>query len=153
MTTAASTTPTPARPSKLPPEFADLEEFSDWCLGSEAERYAKRLASSMQEIQAFYDAITARAEEAIAYNMPTFKQHGRSVLHFAGWQKHYSLYPATARVLSTLRAELARYEIESGTIRFPLSEPVPLDLITNIAQLRAAEEAERALPLRRQAKG
>jgi uncharacterized protein YdhG (YjbR/CyaY superfamily) len=93
------------------------------------------------------------AEEAIAYNMPTFKQHGRSVLHFAGWQKHYSLYPATARVLSTLRAELARYEIESGTIRFPLSEPVPLDLITNIAQLRAAEEAERALPLRRQAKG
>jgi hypothetical protein len=52
---------------KLPPEFADLEEFSDWCLGSEAERYAKRLASTMTEMQAFYDAITARAEEAIAY--------------------------------------------------------------------------------------
>lgn len=51
----------------LPPEFADLEEFSDWCLGSEGERYAKRLASSMKEMQAFYDAITARAEEAIAY--------------------------------------------------------------------------------------
>lgn len=53
--------------AKLPPEFADLEEFSDWCLGSEPERYAKRLGSSMPEIQAFYDAITARAEEAIAY--------------------------------------------------------------------------------------
>ena len=61
MTTAATTT------SKLPPEFSDLERFSDWCLPTEAERYAKRLASSMQEIQAFYDAITARAEEAIAY--------------------------------------------------------------------------------------
>ncbi|MDA4102948.1 hypothetical protein [Mycolicibacterium monacense] len=53
--------------AKLPPEFADLEQFSDWCLGSEAERYAKRLNSSMREMQAFYDAITARAEEAISY--------------------------------------------------------------------------------------
>jgi hypothetical protein len=53
--------------AKLPPEFADLEQFSDWCLGTEAERYAKRLNSSMREMQAFYDAITARAEEAICY--------------------------------------------------------------------------------------
>lgn len=51
----------------LPSEFTDLERFSDWCLGSEAERYAKRLASSMKDMQAFYDAITPRAEEAIAF--------------------------------------------------------------------------------------
>jgi hypothetical protein len=65
-TTATATTGTAAA-TKLPPEFADLEQFSDWCLPTEAERYAKRLASTMQELQAFYDAITARAEEAIAY--------------------------------------------------------------------------------------
>jgi hypothetical protein len=51
----------------LPAEFADLEQFSDWCLGSESERYAKRLGSSMGEMSAFYDAITPRAEEAIAF--------------------------------------------------------------------------------------
>jgi hypothetical protein len=51
----------------LPTEFADLERFSEWCLPSEAERYTKRLASSMTEMQAFYDAITLRAEEAISY--------------------------------------------------------------------------------------
>ena len=52
----------------LPPEFSDLEPFvADWCLDSEPERYAKRLASSMDEMQAFYDAIFPRAEEAIAY--------------------------------------------------------------------------------------
>jgi hypothetical protein len=51
----------------LPTEFADLEHFSDWCLGSESERYAKRLASTMAEMGAFYDAITLRAEEAISY--------------------------------------------------------------------------------------
>jgi hypothetical protein len=51
----------------LPPEFADLEPFADWCLASEPERYQKRLSSSMYEMQAFYDAITLRAEDAIAY--------------------------------------------------------------------------------------
>ena len=51
----------------LPEEFADLEEFADWCLSTETQRYAKRLASTMVDMQAFYDAITPRAEEAIAY--------------------------------------------------------------------------------------
>ena len=53
--------------AKLPTEFADLEPFSDWCLDSEPQRYHKRLNSSMTQMQAFYDAITPRAEEAIAY--------------------------------------------------------------------------------------
>jgi hypothetical protein len=52
----------------LPEEFADLEPYApDWCLATERERYAKRLASSMRDMQAFYDAITPRAEDAIAY--------------------------------------------------------------------------------------
>jgi hypothetical protein len=51
----------------LPPEFADLEPFSDWCLASEPERYAKRLATPMTEMQKFYDAISPRAEEAIIF--------------------------------------------------------------------------------------
>lgn len=53
--------------SRLPAEFADLEQFSDWCLSNEPQRYAKRLASTMTEMQAFYDAITPRAEEAINF--------------------------------------------------------------------------------------
>jgi hypothetical protein len=51
----------------LPAEFADLEPFADWCLASEAERYAKRLSSSMDEMQAFYDAAFPRLEGAMAY--------------------------------------------------------------------------------------
>ena len=53
--------------STLPPEFADLEPFADWCLASEAERYAKRLGSSMDEMQAFYDTAFPRLEAAMAY--------------------------------------------------------------------------------------
>jgi hypothetical protein len=48
----------------LPPEFADLEPFADWCLRTEAERYAKRLSSSMDDMQALYDAAFPRLEDA-----------------------------------------------------------------------------------------
>ena len=51
----------------LPTDFADLEPFADWALETEAERYAKRLASSMDELQAFYDAAFPRLESATAY--------------------------------------------------------------------------------------
>ena len=53
--------------SALPAEFADLELYLGWDLATEPERYAKRLASSMQEMQAFYDAAFPRLQDAIAY--------------------------------------------------------------------------------------
>jgi hypothetical protein len=54
--------------NRLPPEFADLEPFADtWCLATETERHERRLASSMAELQAFYDALFPRLEEAIEY--------------------------------------------------------------------------------------
>jgi hypothetical protein len=52
----------------LPKEFSDLEPFAaKWCLATERERYAERLSSSMEEMQAFYDAVFPRAEQAISY--------------------------------------------------------------------------------------
>ena len=51
----------------LPAEFASLEPFSDWILVTERERYAKRLASSMAEMQAFYDAAFPRMDAALDY--------------------------------------------------------------------------------------
>jgi hypothetical protein len=52
---------------QLPAEFADLEPFSDWALPSEGERYAKRLATPMNDLQAFYDAALPRLEDAATY--------------------------------------------------------------------------------------
>jgi hypothetical protein len=53
--------------TSLPTGFADLEPFTDWCLEHEAQRYAKRLASTMDEMQAFYDAAFPRLPEAMAH--------------------------------------------------------------------------------------
>ena len=52
----------------LPAEFADLEPFAaTWCLPTERERFAQRLAVPMDEMQKFYDAITARYEDAMSH--------------------------------------------------------------------------------------
>jgi hypothetical protein len=51
----------------LPETFRDLEPFAEWALATEKERNRKRLASTMAEIQAFYDAILPRMEAVIAY--------------------------------------------------------------------------------------
>ena len=51
----------------LPAEFADLEPFSGWALHGERARYAKRVASTMAELQAFYDAVFPRTEAALEY--------------------------------------------------------------------------------------
>jgi hypothetical protein len=53
--------------STFPSEFADLEPFADWALATEPERYAKRLASTMDEMQALYDAAFPRLEAMLAH--------------------------------------------------------------------------------------
>ena len=83
------------------------------------------------------------AQEVISYQMPTYKLYGSRLLYFAVWQQHYSLYAATEQVVAAFHDELRSYEIEKGTIRFPLSAPVPVKLIERIAKLRAQEVAER----------
>jgi hypothetical protein len=51
----------------LPAEFADLEPFGDWALHGERARYTKRINSTMDELQAFYDAAFPRMEAALEY--------------------------------------------------------------------------------------
>jgi uncharacterized protein YdhG (YjbR/CyaY superfamily) len=84
------------------------------------------------------------ADEVISYKIPTYKLDGRAVLYFAGWKEHYSVYPASVPLVAAFKDELASYKIDKGTIRFPLSQPVPVKLIERIAKFRAQETAIRA---------
>jgi uncharacterized protein YdhG (YjbR/CyaY superfamily) len=84
------------------------------------------------------------ADEVISYKIPTYKLNGRAVLYFAGWKEHYSVYPASVPLVAAFKDELAPYQVDKGTIRFPLSQPVPVKLIEHIAKFRAQEAAARA---------
>ena len=83
------------------------------------------------------------AREVISYNMPTYTLYGARLLYFAVWKQHFSIYAATEQVVAEFQDELASYEIDKGTIRFPLSQPVPIKLISRIAKFRAKEVAGR----------
>ena len=91
-------------------------------------------------------------EEGISYQIPAYRLQGRTVLYFAGWKQHYSLYPATARLVAAFRKDLAPYEVSKGTIRFPLSEAVPVALIEGIARFRANEVVKQKTPTKAAAK-
>lgn len=83
-----------------------------------------------------------KAEESISYKIPTYKLHGERLLYFARWKKHYSLYPATKRLVAALNEDLKQYEVVKSTVRFSLTEPVPVKLIARIAKFRAKEVSE-----------
>ncbi len=98
----------------------------------------------LERVRAAIRKAVPGAEEVISYRIPTYRLPAGPVLYFAGWKAHFSLYPASERLVSAFKDELAGFEISKGTIRFPLSEPVPHELIARIAQFRAKEVAERA---------
>jgi uncharacterized protein YdhG (YjbR/CyaY superfamily) len=82
------------------------------------------------------------ASEGISYQIPVYRLDGRMVLYFAGFKNHYSIYPATARVVSALEKDLAGRLHNKATIRFSFTDAVPARLISRIAKVRAAEVAE-----------
>jgi uncharacterized protein YdhG (YjbR/CyaY superfamily) len=98
----------------------------------------------LQQVRSAIRKALPSAEEVISYQIPAYRLAGGTAIYFAGWKKHFSVYPATERVIEAFRDELAPYELSKGTIRFPLSEPIPTRLIAGIAKLRAKEVAERA---------
>jgi uncharacterized protein YdhG (YjbR/CyaY superfamily) len=70
--------------------------------------------------------------------MPGYKLHGKPMLYFAGFKEHYSLFAASGTFFEVLEDELRGSELRKGTVHFPLTEPVPVKLISRIAKLRAA---------------
>lgn len=112
--------------------------------------------ATLARVRAILRKAIGGAEEIISYQIPAYRLPGGTVLHFAGWKQHYSLYPITEEIIETLSSQLRPYEVNhKGTIRFPLSAPVPAGLITRIARLRLEElrarEGAKAKPATRKA--
>ena len=83
------------------------------------------------------------ADETISYNMPTYRQHGVVVVQLAGHAEHTSLnFFPTAGAFAHFAERLTPYSTSKSAIRFPLDEPLPVDLIADVAQFRLAEAAE-----------
>jgi uncharacterized protein YdhG (YjbR/CyaY superfamily) len=83
-----------------------------------------------------------KAEEGIAYQIAAYTLNGTGIIYFAGWKEHYSLYPIHKSLVAAFKKELTGCKISKGTLRFPLSEPVPSDLIERIVRFRVEQLAK-----------
>jgi uncharacterized protein YdhG (YjbR/CyaY superfamily) len=103
----------------------------------------------LEQVRAAIRRAVPEAVEGIGYRMPGYKLRGKPMLYFAGFKKHYSLFAASGTFFAALEEELKGFELRKGTVHFPLTEPVPVGLISRIAKLRAAGIAAAAKkPLR-----
>jgi uncharacterized protein YdhG (YjbR/CyaY superfamily) len=104
----------------------------------------KQVQPALRTVRAILRKALPRATEGISYQIPVYKVDEQMVLYFAGYARHYAIYPATPRLIAALGKELSGSLRHQATIRFPIDAPVPKTLIARIAKLRAAEAEERA---------
>ena len=77
------------------------------------------------------------AQEAISYQMPTFKLNG-NLVHFAAYKNHVGFYPAPSGI-EAFKKELSKYKSSKGAVQFPIDEKLPLSLISKIVKYRVKE--------------
>ena len=95
------------------------------------------------QLRATIRAAAPDADEVITYKMPGFKAHGSVPrLSYDAFKAHYSLFPSNDVIIAELGDEVEPYVKGRGTLQFPASKPLPLDLIRRIVEIRVREVAE-----------
>ena len=108
------------------------------------EAYLETLAPTAREVveamRGTARAAAPAADEVIAYDMPALRLRGRFLVSYAAYRRHYSLFPWNPFVVAEVgETALAPYIAGRGTIQFPATEPVPLDLVRRVVEARVRE--------------
>ncbi|HET9493082.1 MAG TPA: DUF1801 domain-containing protein [Chloroflexia bacterium] len=101
------------------------------------------LQPRLQQLRSAIMAAAPGAKERISYGIPYYEYMGR-LIYFQLWKKHIGLYALTTPVLAEHKEELKGRLMPKGTVRLPLDEELPVDLVTRLvkAQARENEKAE-----------
>ena len=104
--------------------------------------FPKEVQEILQILRATVREAAPEAEEAISYQMPTYRLKG-NLVHFAAYKNHIGFYP-TPSGIENFKRELSAYEGAKGSVKFPIDQPLPLDLISKIVRFRVKENLEKA---------
>jgi uncharacterized protein YdhG (YjbR/CyaY superfamily) len=107
-------------------KFANVDDY----IGS----FPEDVQVILEEVRRRIRNVAPSADELITYEIPALAIDGRSLVHFAAWKHHISLYPVPAAD-GAFGRELERYRAGKGTLSFPLQEPIPYDLIERVVAL------------------
>jgi uncharacterized protein YdhG (YjbR/CyaY superfamily) len=116
-------------------ELKSPQTVDDYIAGFPAE-----VQAILEEIRSIIREMAPDAEEVISYQMPTYRLHG-NLVHFAAFKNHIGFYPTPTGV-AAFEDELMPYRHAKGSIRFPLDQPIPYDLIRKIVAFRVKENME-----------
>lgn len=115
-------------------QFKTIDEY--------IKTFPKDVRNILEQIRSTIKRTAPQAEEAIAYQMPTFKFNGKNLVHFAAFKKHIGFYPAPSGI-SAFEKELSAYKSAKGSVQFPINESVPFKLIEKIVKFRVKENLQR----------
>jgi uncharacterized protein YdhG (YjbR/CyaY superfamily) len=104
--------------------------------------FPREIQELLETVRATIKEVAPEAEEAISYQMPTFKLKG-NLVHFAANTNHIGFYP-TPTGIKEFEQELSAYKGGKGSVQFPLDQPLPLELIRKIVRYRVAENLKKA---------
>lgn len=104
--------------------------------------FPKGTQKILEKLRAVIKKAAPGATETISYQIPTFRL-GINLVHFAGWKHHIGFYPGAAGI-EIFKDDLASYEVTKGTVKFPIDQPLPIELITRIVKFRVKQNLEKA---------
>jgi uncharacterized protein YdhG (YjbR/CyaY superfamily) len=93
----------------------------------------------MDRIRSAIRTAAPTAVEHFSYGMPGFRLEDKTLVWYAAWKEHYSLYPIGAPIVRELAADLEGLTTSKGTIRFPAAKPPSGALIKRIVKARIAQ--------------
>jgi uncharacterized protein YdhG (YjbR/CyaY superfamily) len=104
--------------------------------------FPKDIQKLLQQIRTTIKKAAPKAEECISYGMPAFALNGKKLVYFAGCKNHIGFY-ATPTGHEAFKVDLSVYKQGKGSVQFPLDQPMPLNLITQIVQFRLKQNVEK----------
>lgn len=103
--------------------------------------FPEDIRQKLEAIRAVIKSAVPDAQELISYKMPGFMYRKRPLVYFAAFSNHIGLYP-TPTGIEEFKEELSKYKQGKGSVQFPLSEAMPLELIARITAYRAEENRQ-----------
>lgn len=121
-------------PTQKKRHFKTIDEYIKTC-PDDVQRILEKVRQTIRRA-------APKAVEAISYQLPTFKLHGKNLVHFAAWKSHIGCYP-TPSGTEAFKNALSPYKAAKGSVQFPLEKPIPYDLVKQIVVFRMKEEQEK----------
>ncbi|MGH2459938.1 MAG: iron chaperone [Chloroflexota bacterium] len=114
-------------------QFATIDEY--------IRSFPEDVRLILEEVRRTIRTVAPGADETISYQIPTITLNGKTLIYFAAWKHHISLYPIPTEDVP-FEQELAPYRAAKATARFPFRKPIPYEIIARLVALGIKQQVD-----------